>query len=426
MKRLFCALLSIAVLAGLAGCVAPAATAQELKSDKPRETSPQVNAAALSALVDGNTNFALNLYQTMRTPAGNLFFSPYSISEAMAMTYAGARGQTETDIATALSFTLPQNSLHPAFNRLDLELAKRGQGARGKDGEGFRLHVVNAIWGQRDYKFLNPFLDTLAANYGAGLRLADFKGQPEPAREMINGWVSDQTENRIKDLLPPGSVNTLTRLILTNAIYFNAAWQSPFPKAATSPGAFHRLNGTDVTVPMMKQTAPFRYAAGQNYQAAEMPYDGGELSMIVVLPQSGKFDDFEKSLDGPSLKAITDGLAARQVALTMPKFEFESSIGLRQSLTKLGMGIAFTESADFSGMNGGRDLLIQDVLHKAFVSVDEEGTEAAAATAVIIGTTSMPADPAAMTLDRPFIFVIRDNATGAIVFLGRVADPSAK
>jgi serpin B len=426
MKRLFCALLSIVVLAALPGCAAPVATAQEVKSAKARETSPQVDTAAIRTLAAANTAFALNLYQTMRSTESNLFFSPYSISEAMAMTYAGARGQTDTEMARALSFTLPQASLHPAFNRLDLELAKRGEGSKGKDGKGFRLHVVNAIWGQRDYKFLDPFLDTLATSYGAGLRLADFKNQTEPSREMINAWVSDQTEKRIKDLLPQGSVNPMTRLVLTNAIYFNAAWQLPFPKTATAPGPFHRLNDTDVTVSMMKQTASFRYVAGTGYQAAEMLYDGGELSMLVVLPQSGKFDEFEKSLDGPALQAMVNGLAAHQVALAMPKFEFESSLGLRQSLTKLGMGVAFTESADFSGMSGGQDLLIQDVLHKAFVSVDEEGTEAAAATAVIVGTTSMPPEPVTMTLDRPFLFLIRDNATGAVIFLGRVSDPTAK
>jgi serpin B len=426
MKRPFGAFLSIIILAGLMGCSAPAATAQEVKSDKARETSPPASSEALGALVAGNTAFALGLYQTIRAPEGNLFFSPYSISEAMAMTYAGARGQTETEIGKGMGFTLPQNGLHPAFNRLDLEMAKRGKDAKGKDGQGFRLHVVNAIWGQQDYKFLSPFLDTLAANYGAGLRLADFKTQPDQSRVMINGWVSKQTEDRINDLLPEGSVNPFTRLILTNAVYFNAAWQLPFNKTATSPGAFHRINNTDVTIPVMKQTASFRYAAANDYQAIEMLYDGGELSMIVLLPKSGKFAEFEKSLDGPTLKSITGILQPRQVALSLPRFEFESTLALKPSLAKLGMGTAFTESADFSGMNGMSDLLIQDVLHKAFVSVDEEGTEAAAATAVVVGTTSMPPEPVVMTVDRPFIFLIRDNATGAVLFLGRVVDPSAK
>ncbi len=426
MKRWLYLTVISAVLTAVFGCSAPEVTAQVVKSDKPRDTSPQTTADNSKTLVDGNSAFALSLYQSIRATEGNIFFSPYSISEAMAMTWAGARGQTETDIATAMHFTLPQDKLHPAFNQLDLALASRGQGAKGKDGEGFRLHVVNAIWGQQGYKFTSQYLDTLATNYGAGLRLADFMKQPEQSRVMINDWVAEQTENRIKDLIPAGSIDSLTRLVLTNAIYFNAAWLQPFQKSATTQGAFHRLSNGDVSVPMMKQTASFRYAEGTSYQATEMLYDGQELSMVVILPKAGMFGDFEKSLDGPTLKAILDGLKTREVALTMPKFQYEMSLGLKQALTGLGMGVAFTDAADFSGMNGGHDLRIQDVLHKAFVAVDEDGTEAAAASAVIIGTTAMPVDVAEMKIDRPFLFLIRDNATGTILFLGRVNDPSAK
>ena len=415
-----------AVLAAVIGCSAPEVTAQVVKSDKPRDTSPQTTADNSNTLVDGNSALALSLYQSIRATEGNIFFSPYSISEAMAMTWAGARGQTETDIAVAMHFTLPQEKLHPAFNQLDLALASRGQGAKGKDGEGFRLHVVNAIWGQQGYKFTSQYLDTLATNYGAGLRLADFTKQPDQSRVMINNWVAEQTENRIKDLIPAGSINSLTRLVLTNAIYFNAAWLQPFQKSATTQGPFHRLSNGDVNVSMMKQTGSFRYTEGANYQATEMLYDGQELSMVVILPKAGAFGDFEKTLDSPTLEAVLDGLKTREVALTMPKFQFEMSLGLKQALTGLGMGVAFTDAADFSGMNGGHDLRIQDVLHKAFVAVDEDGTEAAAASAVIVGTTAMPVDIAEMKIDRPFLFLIRDNATGTILFLGRVNDPSAK
>ena len=426
MKRWLYLLLLTTLLAMMLGCSAPKVTAQVVKSDKPRDTAPQASTGARNALVDGDTAFALSLYRSLKDTEGNLFFSPYSISEAMAMTWAGARGQTEADIASAMHFTLSQDQLHPAINQLDLALASRGQGAKGKDGEGFRLHVVNAIWGQQGYKFSSQYLDTLASNYGAGLRLADFMKQPDQSRVMINDWIAEQTENRIKDLIPSGSINDLTRLVLTNAIYFNAAWLQPFNKGSTSQGVFHRLNGSDVTVPMMKQTDSFRYTEGDNYQATEMLYDGRELSMIVILPESGTFGDFEKSLDSKSLKTIVDGLKTREVALTMPKFQFETSLGLKQVLTGLGMGVAFTDDADFSGMNGGPDLRIQDVLHKAFVSVDEDGTEAAAASAVVVGTTAMPTDIAEMKIDRPFIFLIRDNATGAVLFLGRVTDPSTK
>ena len=342
------------------------------------------------------------------------------------MTHAGARGETEKAMAEALNFYLPQERLHPAFNSLDLQLKQRGQGAKGKDDEGFRLHVVNAIWGQKDYKFLTSFLDVLAQNYGAGLRILDFINETEQSRITINKWVSDQTAERIKDLVPQGAINQLTRLVLTNAIYFNAAWQYPFDESVTSDGLFHLLSGSDVTVPMMKQTESFRYTEGSDYQAIELPYDGQELSMAILLPKDGQFDTFEKELDAELVKAIIDKLETRQVALTMPKFEYESSFGLKEALSTLGMKVAFTADADLSGMNGKRDLFIQDVLHKAFVSVDEAGTEAAAATAVIVGLTAVPPEPITVTIDRPFIFLIRDIPTGSIIFVGRVLNPAVE
>jgi serpin B len=377
-------------------------------------------------MVDGNNAFAFNLYQVLRQKESNLFYSPYSISEALAMTYAGARGETEKDMAEALHFILSQDRLHPAFNSLDLQLKQRGEGAKGKDDEGFRLHVVNAIWGQKDYKFLGEFLDVLAQNYGAGLRILDFVNETEQSRLTINKWVSDQTEERIKDLVPQGAINQLTRLVLTNAIYFNAAWQHPFHEEATSVGLFHLLSNDDVTVPMMKQTESFRYTEGNDYQAVELPYDGQELSMVILLPKAGQFIAFEERLEAEFVKAIIDNLETREVALTMPRFEYESSFGLKEALKTLGMGVAFTANADLSGMNGKRDLFIQDVLHKAFVSVDEAGTEAAAATAVMMGLTALPPEPVAFIMDRPFIFFIRDIPTGSIIFIGRVLNPAAK
>ena len=225
--------LTITAIVTLVACVpAQPQSSEVLKSDKQRVTSPVVNQPDLAALVDGNNAFAFDLYQTLKD-GDNLFYSPYSISLALAMTYAGARGTTEQQMADTLHFTLPQERLHPAFNSLDLELSQRGEGAKGKDDKGFRLNIVNAIWGQKDYKFLTEFLDTLAENYGAGLRVLDFITAPEPSRITINDWVSDQTEDRIKDLIPQGAIDHLTRLVLTNAIYFNAAWQYPFQKNAT-------------------------------------------------------------------------------------------------------------------------------------------------------------------------------------------------
>ncbi|MFO8143214.1 MAG: serpin family protein, partial [Dehalococcoidales bacterium] len=321
-------------------------------------------------------------------------------------------------------FGLPQEDLHPAFNSLDMELAGRGEGAAGKDDEGFRLNIVNAIWGQKDYEFLTAFLDTLAENYGAGLRVLDFINEPEPSRIIINDWVSEQTEGRIEDLIRKGMIDPMTRLVLTNAIYFNAAWASTFGEDATREGTFHLIDGDEVTVPMMSQTNAFGYAEGDGYRMVELPYDGNELSMVILLPDSGEFGTLERGLDFGKINEAVDDIQYQEVALTMPKFDIESSFDLKETLANMGMPVAFSAEADFSGMNGKRNLYISDVVHKAFVSLDEAGTEAAAATAVIVAETSMPMDPVSVDVDRPFIFMIRDIETGAILFVGRIMDPS--
>jgi serpin B len=396
-----------------------------LMSDKPRDTSPDVSQADLALLTEGNSAFAFNLYQELRKKEGNLFYSPYSISVALAMTYAGARGDTAEEMAATLQFLLEQDRLHPAFNWLDAELASRGEGAQGKDGEGFRLNIVNAIWGQKDYGFLSTFLDVLAENYGAGLRILDFVTEPEKSRVTINEWVSDQTEDRIKDLIPQGAIDVLTRLVLTNAIYFNAAWEYPFDEDMTADGPFYLLDGGQVTVPMMQQMQSFGYTDGEGYQAVELLYDGDELSMVILLPASGNFEAFEEGLEAQQISDIISDLQLAQVTLTMPKFEFDSEFSLKDTLAEMGMPAAFSEAADFSGMTGTRDLCISAVLHKAFVSVDEAGTEAAAATAVIVGETAVPGQSVEVTVNRPFIFLIRDIETGSILFVGRVLNPGA-
>ncbi|MBU0640477.1 MAG: serpin family protein [Planctomycetes bacterium] len=399
------------------------APGQEVKSSKARVTSPVLPEGDLDELVTGNTAFALNLYQQVRSQDGNVFFSPHSISLALAMTYAGARTETEQQMADALKFTLPQERLHAAFSALDQELASRGAG--DGDSAGFRLNIVNRIWGQTGYSFLEAFLDTLAENYGAGLNLLDFVNQLEQSRIAINEWVSQETKGKIKDLIPAGALTSLTRLVLTNAIYFKAAWAEPFEESATADGSFTLLDGSPVTVPMMTQVAGFRYAAGDGYQAIELPYEGRELSMVVLLPDAGNFEAFEVALDAVTLQGIVDALAAREIRLTTPRFTFEWSVGLTEALSMLGMPLAFSANADFSGMDGTHGLLIQDVLHKAFVAVDEEGTEAAAATAVIVGLTAVPPPALSVTVDRPFVFLIRDVETGAILFLGRVVNPAS-
>lgn len=412
------------VLFLVAGCAGTARGAV-LQSDRPRLSS-DATGAETEELVAGNSAFALDLYQALRQRQdGNMFFSPHSISLALAMTYAGARGETELQMADTLRFALSQERLHPAFNLLDAELARRGQGTSTDDGEGFQLHIANSIWGQKGYEFLSAFLDLLAEQYGAGLRTLDFQAAPEEARVTINDWVSDQTEGRIEDLIPPGVLSPLTRLVLANAIYFNAAWRYPFLEGQTRDGPFYLLNGSQVTVPMMNQTERFRYAEGDGYQAVELPYVGGEMAMVVLVPEAGRLKEFESTLDAERVASIVEDLALRQVALSMPKFEYDSSFELAQVLSGMGMPDAFSgEIADFSGMDGTRRLHISEVVHKAFVAVDEAGTEAAAATAVITVECEAPGSPVEVTVDRPFLFAIRDVQTGTILFVGRVVDPS--
>jgi serpin B len=417
MLRLAIVLILVILMVGCAGTAKGAL----LQSDKPRLTSDATD-AEMAELVAGNSAFAFDLYQVLREGNDNLFYSPYSISLALAMTYAGARGETEQQMADTLHLILSQDRLHPAFNGLDLELASRGEGAEGKDGEGFRLNIVNAIWGQEGYEFLPEFLDVLAENYGAGLRLLDFENAPEESRVTINDWVSDQTEGRIEDLIPKGTINTWTRLVLANAIYFDAAWLHPFKAERTHDGTFHLLDGGEVTVPMMAQTESFPYTEGEGYQTVELPYDGGELSMVILLPEAGQFEAFEGSLDAERVSSILKGVKPEDVRLTMPKFTFDSSFKLAETLSDMGMPDAFLyKVADFSGMDGTGELFIGEAIHKAFVDVDEAGTEAAAATAVV-GPGAAPPPPIEVTVDRPFVFLIRDIETSAILFVGRVVN----
>jgi serpin B len=410
----------------LLGCAGPAKGAV-LRSDKSRLT-PNASEAETAQQVSGNSAFAFDLYQNLRDGRdGNLFYSPYSISVALAMTHAGARGETEQQIAETLQFSLTPDRLHSVFNGLDLELAQRGEGAGGKEEEGFRLNIINALWGQDGYTFLSDFLDILAEQYGAGVRLVDFTSAPEKARETINDWVSDQTEDRVEALIPEGAIDTWTRLVLVNAIYFDAAWLHPFEAGSTYQGPFHLLDGNEVAVPMMGQEESFAYAEGAEYQAVELLYEGQELSMVILLPQLDQFDAFEGSLSAGQVSGILGDLHPEDVHLTMPRFTFDSSFELAQTLSDMGMPDAFLyQVADFSGMDGSRELFIGEVLHKAFVSVDEAGTEAAAASAVVApaGSALDPDPPIEVMVDRPFLFLIRDIQTGSILFVGRVVDPT--
>ena len=401
----------------IASCSSTAA-GDEIKSDKVRQPAT-ASEDDLDRLVAGNNAFAFDLYHQLRSSDGNLFFSPTSISTALAMTYAGARESTEQQMAETLHYDLPQSQLHPAFNALDNAL-----NSGDDESEEFQLNIANAIWGQDGYAFLETYLDVLAENYGAGLRTLDFADEPA-ARESINNWVSQETEDRIKDLIAPGVLRPDTRLVLTNAIYFKGNWFFQFSEANTHNDQFTLLDGRQVLAPMMTQKEEFSYTEGVGYQAISLPYLGTrDISMIVVLPEEEGFLELESSLSPEFLNQVNSDFNRRLVDLTMPKFEFESEFDLGRALEGMGMPAAFGGEADFSGMTGSPDLFIDSVVHKAFVLVDEEGTEAAAATAVVMAEMAAPPqDPVTMTIDRPFIFLIRDNESGSILFAGRVLSP---
>ena len=419
-----CALAAVLLLVSCSP--GPAAAADFVQSKAERKSSPDVSDTDLAETVRGNNAFAMDLYQAWREREGNLFYSPYSISVALAMTYAGARGNTAQQVKDTLHFALPQGSLHAALNALDQELARRGENQRNDTGDPFELNVANSIWGQKGYEFLPEFLSILAENYGAGLRLTDFAKDPEGSRRSINDWVSDQTKERIKDLIPQGVIDSMTRLVLANAIYFNASWLHPFDESATQDAPFHLLNRKVVNVPMMSmlKAGSLRYTQGEGYQVVELPYVGREVAMTIIMPDMDNFATLEAALNSDQLEAIDTAMRPRKVMLKLPKFSYESSLAMAETLAELGMPDAMGMNADFSGMDGTKDLFIGEVVHKAFVAVDEAGTEAAAATAVVMQLKmAQPAQPLQLTVDRPFIFLIRDLVTGSILFVGRVLNP---
>lgn len=366
------------------------------------------------------TRFAADLYGQLRTGPGSLFLSPFSISAALAMTSAGARGGTLAEMRKVLHLS---DDPHPGFGRL----IARINGA-GAEKRAYQLSTANALWGQAGYPWRPEFAALLQKHYGAGFVETDFKADPEAARAQINKWVEKETRERIKDLIGPGILTPLTRLVLTNAIYFKADWLTKFKKEATTDQPFHRADGTTAPVPLMSQQARFPYAEADGAQVLELPYLRNELSMVVVLP--GKPDGLPALEAALSADKLAGWRAAARPTITrvfLPRFKVESSLALNAPLKALGMGTAFDAGrADFTGMHASPErLAITAVLHKAFVDVTEAGTEAAAATAVVVGRASAPIaeDPKVFRADRPFLFLIRENETGAVLFLGRYAGP---
>jgi len=376
----------------------------------------------VAAVVGGNNQFAFDLYgELARQQEGNLFFSPYSISTALAMTYAGARGNTEAQMADTLHFTLPQDRLHPAFGTI---ISDFNDGQR----EGYELNVANRLWGQQGYNFVPEFLSTTRNHYGAELAQVDFIGQTEQSRQTINYWVEEQTKQKIKDLIPQGGVTPATRLVLTNAIYFKGDWRYQFDPALTRDAPFQVAADRQIDVQMMHQVNQLKYRAFPDFQMLELPYTGEDLSMLALLPnEPDGLAALESWLTAESLDQSIDQLQQKNVWVFLPKFEMTSRFGLALTLALLGMPNAFDPgAADFSGINGQRDLFISEVIHKAFVQVNEKGTEAAAATAVLVSVTTSIGPyvpPPVFRADHPFLLLIRDNRTESILFMGRVTEP---
>jgi serpin B len=374
------------------------------------------SAADATAAVGALNAFGAELLDLLvaGAPTANVVCSPASIAIALTMTSAGAKGATLAAMDAALHIADPA-TIHHSMNALSAALAGRTQSV-GKDS--VRLDVANSLWGQRGMVFEQPFLDILATEYGAGMRLVDYLEHADDARKQINAWVDERTEQRIPELIPEGVLDTLTRLTLVNAVYLDATWRTVFTKEATRPATFTLAGGAGVQVPTMHQTLTCGYAEGPGWQAVDLAYAFDELSMTVVVPQDG-------TVAVPSVAEVVAALSPTEVSLSLPKFEIGSSIELSEALGSLGMGLAFSDDADFTGMTTADRLKIAAVIHQANITVDEEGTEAAAATAVVMIATSAPIKPAVVVaVDRPFGFALRDVPTGAIVFYGRVADPS--
>lgn len=391
----------------LAFMALPISQAQDKPADKPRTD--------LQTLVDGNTEFAFDLFARLAEKKGNVVFSPYSISNALGMTYAGARRETAEQMAKVLHFNVGQERLHPAFGELIADLQKEDK------GRPYHLHVANSLWGQAGYPFADRFLQLTRKEYGAGLKEVDFAVDPEQARKTINHWVEERTKDKIKELLLPGDVSPNTRLVLTNAIYFKATWKIPFSKTATKEGIFEVAADKKALAPMMHHPRGlFRYFEGDDFQWLELPYKGDRLAMVLLLPRKkGQLAELEKTLKPAAAQKAIEKLHYCAGPVTLPRFKVTLRISLAKDLKEMGMPLAFT-NADFSGIASSR-LAISDVIHKAYVDVDEAGTEAAAATAVLLKDGKVRSF--SFRADHPFLFLIRDTQTNSVLFQGRVTDP---
>lgn len=394
--------------------------------------SPGASPVALndhvSQLVAGNTSFALDLYHQLRELTdGNLVFSPYSVSVALAMAYVGASGETADQIASTLSFPDDTGHTAGAFHTLTSDLLERGNGD-SDDGKR-ELRVAEAVWSEQSWVLSDSYIETIGKDFEREIHPVDFTGDPDEAREEINDWVAEKTNDRIETLVPDGVIDDHTRVVLASAIYFSNSWQFPFNADDTEDDTFHLLDGTTIDTAFMSQDASIPYVKTGQAQVVELPYIADGFGMTIILPDEGQFEMVEDRLDSDMLQTIVDGLEPTDVQLSLPKFGFDVAESLVETLKSLGMIDAFDpDAAEFGAMveDGSSDeLAISHILHEAFVTVDEAGTEAAGATAVVVGVTSaQPSeDQVTLQVNRPFLFAIRDSQTGTLLFLGRVIKP---
>jgi len=385
-------------------------------------------ADASADLARANNVFAGRLFQQLRQadePA-NLFFSPYSIQQALALAYQGARGTTAEELAQALGWEgLALDELAQGQAALSADLLARGNRAEGVG----QLRIANSLWGEQSYAFAAEFLASLEQRFGAPLRPVDFLMASEEARQAINAWVEEQTADKIQDLIPQGAVDEATRLVLANAIYFKDAWLTPFTEGATSDADFRLLDGGTTPVPMMRLSERLGYYEDSSgLQAVELAYNSADFSMLLIVPPLEGYTAWEDDFSADELEAILSQMQGRRVNLGLPRFRVESSLRLDEALQALGLASLFDpQQADLSGMSASaqRELFVSAALHKSYIAVDEQGTEAAAATGLIVGVTSaMPDAPVDLTIDRPFVFLIRDRRSGVVLFLGRVLNPA--
>lgn len=404
----------------------PFVSGELVRLDLPRADASATE-ADIASVVRGDRALGLDL---LMVAAGdeNMMVSPYSVATALSMLYPGARGQTAAEIAEVMHLAVDDETLHQVRNTIEAALAAEpASGGQDDTREPFALRPANSAWGQGGFPFLDEYLEVLAVHYGAGLRVLDFASDPEAATNVINEWTEDATEGRIEDLIPPGVIDDLTRLVLVNAIWFKANWAEQFEPEATSPGPFSLLDGGQVTVPLMQANLRTGYAETSLFQAVRLPY-AGDAAMVVALPKAGSPSDLAAALSPDDLDLAWGDY---MVDLTLPRFEFESDVSLKEALHALGMRAAFAppltgadDEADLTGITSERELYVQDALHKTFIALDEHGTEAAAATALIMGTTSAPM-PVTLTVDRPFLFWIEHTPTGQPLFMGQVTNPEA-